>query len=197
MKNKVASIILCLVGLFITTSLFAKTVLHGTIKENTVYFNYYDGASARKSFPQKHYEFYLYAYDLKYHAETNKIDYFHYPLSDLKGRIKGNLDLISADKNTDTYHFRLSFESIGVTFTGWTAIKNFEVGGYSFDSNITLADQSSPVFDFIVKLTKDKIGKPELITLNNNPYFKLEFYGSGFNLNIMRISDIPVIITKL
>jgi len=188
-----------LLGLFMTMPAFAKTVMHGTIKENKLYFNSYDEGSATKYFPQKHYEFYLYAYDLKYDDETNKKDYLGYPIYDLEARIKGNLDLISSDKNNDTYHFRLSLEARGVTFTGWTAIKHFETGGISFDGDITLADRSPAVFDLDVKLIKNKIGKPELITLNNNPYFGLEFYGSGidFSTKLIRISHVPVIITKL
>jgi hypothetical protein len=196
-SNKLASIFLCLMGLFMTISAFAVTTLHGTIREKAKYVSYYNRKISDKNFPQEHYEYSLYAYDLKYDALTDKKDYFSPPISDLLGDIKANLDLISSDKNTDTYHFRLSLKPTGVTFTGYTAIKNFELGGIPFEGDITLADRSPAVFNIDVKLTKNDQGKPALINLGKNPYFQIQFDGIDFNLHLIRISDVPVIITKL
>jgi hypothetical protein len=196
-SNKLASIFLCLTGLFMTIAAFAGTIMHGTIRENKFYASYYGGEISDKSFPQEHYEYYLYAYDLKYDSLTDKKNYFSPPISDLLGKIKANLDLISSDKNTGTYHFRLSLKPTGVRFTGYTAIKNFELGGIPFEGDITLADRSPAVFNMDVRLTKNERGKAELINLSKNSYFQLRFNGVNFGVYLMRISDVPVIITKL
>lgn len=176
----------------------AKATFYGNVRnqyENDLYFNFYKTDKARTTFPLNHYEYRLFAYDLKSDKNT-LIEYAIKDPQNYKAVINGDLDLISSDQYLGTYKFKLTLKPAMLDYLGNTNTKRMMLGGVHFDANIVLQDGSSAVFYIEVTLKYNKKGKPILINSKNNKYFDLVFFVNKAPI-LKRIHDFPVKMTNL